>query len=173
MLAALLEGEDHVERTDSAFWLPDIARSALSDWVRAAFEHWRTGDPEAFPENAAWKHAANWSSPRELESKQRITEFDAEEEVRREQIERERQLLVTAVQSAERSGELWRSILSETGDDLVRAVHGAFEALGFSVLDADALPQHKGKKREDLRVSDKDWVSLVEVKGYSGGCQIK
>lgn len=51
------------------------------------------------------------------------------------------------------------------------AVVAALENLGFSVVDADELPEHKGKKREDLRIGDGDWVALAEVKGMAGAAR--
>ena len=156
---------------DSAIWLPDIARSALGEWVSFAFGVWREDEPERFPASADWMVAAEWSSPEEVTARRDLKDFERAEAVRLELIDRERGALTASLESVRAEGDVWRSILTETGDELVAAVRTAFEFLGFAVLDADALPEHKGAKREDLRVNDGDWTALVEVKGYGGAAK--
>lgn len=163
--------EDSWYSYDSALWLPDIARSHLGEWTRFAFSRWREADPDAFPENAEWKAADLWASPEESAARLTLREFDEAEARRREAAERERAELAAAVDAAGEKGAHWRSILTDTGDELVASVKGVFDGFGFEVVDSDALPQNKGKKREDLRVSDGDWIALVEVKGYGGGAK--
>ncbi|SDL21913.1 hypothetical protein [Microbacterium azadirachtae] len=170
-LAALLETVDDPTRSDSAFWLPDIARAFLADWVRVAFAHWRAHDPDAFPEGAEWRTSDAWSAPVELDARARLVAFDEAEAERVAKAAARRRQLTDGLDASLSAGEVWRSLVSDAGDELVAAVKTALEGFGFAVVDADALPQHKGKKREDLRVSDGDWVALVEVKGYAGAAK--
>ena len=178
-LAAVLESEtigpvDHSDRmqaNESVLWLPDIARPYLQEWLRFAFARWREVDPDAFPESAEWKASELWASPDERAARHALCEFEEAEARRREAAERTRTELAAAVEAAGGSGERWRSILTDTGDELVASVKEVFEGFGFEVVDSDALPQNKSKKREDLRVSDGDWIALVEVKGYGGGAK--
>lgn len=172
VLAALFElvGVEKQD-DDSAFWLPQIAREFLREWLLFAFSHWRTTAPDVFPENAEWKKAEKWASPEEKSSKAALADFDREEAQRRDQVERERTQFVNAVSAAEPAGNAWRELLTATGEPLVQAVASALEQLGFVVIDADALPEHKGAKKEDLRVRDGDWTALVEIKGYSGSAK--
>ncbi|MEV7621123.1 hypothetical protein AB0N59_13405 [Microbacterium sp. NPDC089321] len=168
VLAGILEEEEDGVVKDSVFWLPDIARSALVDWVRAAFDRWRAADPDTFPVTAEWRRADQWSSPDEIAARGTLASFDAEEARRRQEADEKRRALTSKVDAAEGAGEEWRALLSESGDDLVKAVRDALELIGFDVIDSDALPQNKGKKREDLRVKHEGWTALVEVKGYAG-----
>lgn len=170
-LAALLEASDDTRTKDSAFWLPDIARSAIVEWVDVAFARWRIQDPETFPQTAAWRSADAWSSPEEIKARGTLAAFDEAERIRLLRVQEERKKLSQRLESHRPSGDRWRGLVSGTGDDLVAAVRGALEGFGFSVLDADELPQHKGKRREDLRASDGDWTALVEVKGYGGAAK--
>ena len=171
VLAGILEHVEDGTVRDSVFWLPDIARIALVDWVRAAFDRWRAADPDTFPVTAEWRRADQWSSPDELAARRTLGSFDLEEARRREEADEKRRELSERVDVAEGAGEAWRALLSDTGDDLVKAVHDALELIGFDVIDSDALPQNKGKKREDLRVKHEGWTALVEVKGYAGAAK--
>lgn len=172
VLAGILEESDEEGRvTDSAFWLPDIARSHLVDWVRAAFARWRKTDPDTFPITAEWRHAGEWSSLEELEARTTLSEFDAEEKKRRAEAGEKRRELASALEAAEAAGESWRALISESGDGLVAAVANALRRIGFDVVDSDSLPEHKGKKREDLRVTYGSWIALAEVKGYTGAAK--
>lgn len=171
-LAAILEHHT-IEGAviDSVIWLPDIARSAFREWVLFAFEYWRAGDPDRFPVSAEWMKEGQWSSIQEKAAREEIAEFERTEAARLQSIQQERRTLSAVLDSAEADGAAWRSILTETGDELVAAVGAAFEFLGFSVEDADDLPENKAAKREDLRVSEGDWTALVEVKGYGGAAK--
>lgn len=171
VLAGVLEDDEDGDVSDSVFWLPDIARNSLVDWVRAAFDRWRAADPDAFPVTAEWRRADRWSSPDELAARGTLAEFDAEEARRRHEADEKRRELSEKLDAAENTGEEWRALLSDTGSDLVRAVQDALELIGFNVIDSDTLPENKGKKREDLRVAHEGWTALVEVKGYTGAAK--
>lgn len=170
-LAALLELRVAGDLTDSILWLPEIARSAFREWVLFAFERWRQDAPDVFPESAAWKTSDRWASPNEIEQRRALSEFDAAEAERRVSVAAQREEMVGALDTAQADGEQWRSLLTETGDELVSAVADALRMMQFEVIDADSLPQHKGAKREDLRVRDGNWTALVEVKGYGGAAK--
>ncbi|WP_133162848.1 hypothetical protein [Arthrobacter glacialis] len=165
-LAAFLERDNPDLGPDSALWLPDSARSALKEWVAFAFARWRSTEPDVFPESAEWMSSNDWASLDEIDLRRQLTEFNGLQARLHEQAENERLRLTDAIAIAEQEGQSWRHLISETGDQLVAAVKNALELFEFTVIDSDDLPQHKGKKREDLRVSDGDWIALVEVKGY-------
>ncbi len=171
MLAGLIESPEDSYAKSSVFWLPDMARAGLREWLAAATAYWRAQAPEVFPETVEWVRAVQWASPGETEAREHLAAFDREEEARRSAADRERAVLADQVDLAERAGEDWRRMLRETGEDLVSSVRSALEYLGFAVVDSDSLPEHKGRKREDLRVVDGEWVALVEVKGYSGAAK--
>lgn len=178
-LGALLESEtigpvdysDHKVANESVLWLPDIARSELKEWLRFAFIRWRDADPDTFPESAEWKAADDWASPEETVARRTLREFDQAEALRRAEAENARVALAEMAEAATQHGERWRAILTTTGDELVASVKELLEGLGLDVIDADSLPENKGKKREDLRVTYGDWIALVEVKGYVGAAK--
>lgn len=170
-LAALLETDRSAFGPSSIFWLPAIARPYLAEWLPVALAHWRRTAPDTFPATADWHRAEQWASPQETAARARLVAFEAEEAERQRAAEATRRSLSAARDQAEEEGTQWRALLFESGDALVEAVQEAFESLGFEVVQADELPQHQGKKREDLRVSDGAWVALVEVKGYKGAAK--
>lgn len=171
MLAGLIESPADSFSKSSVFWLPNMARTGLREWLAAAVAYWRKQAPEVFPETVEWVRAPQWASPDETRSREQLATFDREEDARRSAADRERSALAHEVAAAERVGEDWREMLRGTGEDLVAAVQGALEYLGFVVIDSDSLPEHKDRKREDLRVVDGEWIALVEVKGYSGAAK--
>lgn len=172
VLAALLELDDADGKTsDSAMWLPSSARAEVAAWLRYTISLWRTDSPDRFPESAEWKSSESWASPDEILHRGKLREFEREEKSRRQTAEAKRQELMAEEAEAQIQGVEWRNLLTESGDNLVAAVRGALEVLGFIVIDSDALSQHKSAKREDLRVMDGAWTALVEVKGYSGAAK--
>jgi hypothetical protein len=170
-MAAILESVDEEDRADSAFWLPDIARTAISDWVRVAFDRWRVTSPKTFPQTAEWRHSNAWAAPAEVMARRQLADFEAAEAQRLAEAEEIRQELARGLEATESDGESWRVLISASGDELVHAVNESLQLFGFHVIDSDSLPQHKGRKREDLRVSDGGWTTLVEVKGYGGAAK--
>lgn len=170
-LASVFETQPSDVERDSAIWLPDGAREYLKEWILFAFGYWRRTDPDDFPTTADWHRHSGWASPPEIEARRALSEFEAAEAERQRIADHQRQQLVEELEGAERHGKSWRGLLSQTGDELVASVKAALELLGFTVISSDELPEHKGKKREDLRVSDGDWTALVEVKGYGGAAK--
>jgi len=155
----------------SVWWLPSRARSHLSEWLTFAMSHWRRSDPDAFPVTSEWKRRAEWSTRGELDARVELAEFEAGETLRQAQVEARRSELTRCLDDKFALGEVRRTLIEGTGDALEEAVNVALQELGFRVVSADVLPEHKGSKREDLRVFDGDWVSLVEVKGYSAAAK--
>jgi hypothetical protein len=172
-LCGLFEQEDEElgGLVDSVIWLPAQARSHLKEWLLFAIRRWRTFDSEAFPEKPEWASRAEWSVREELDAREALNAFDRAESDRLAGVEVERSRLVRHIESARKSGDDHRAMLTSTGAELVAEVAGAFRSLGFTIIDADDLPQHKGMKREDLRIIDSKWVALAEVKGYSGAAK--
>lgn len=172
VLAALLSiGSGPGQPADSAIWLPQTALRHLAEWMQVALRFWRVGAPELFPESADWHKAEQWASPQESAARAALAHFEREEEERLQRAQAEERELRATVDATVSDGEHWRQLLTATGDELVAAVAETFESLGFSVVDADELPEHKGKKREDLRVSDGAWVAVTEVKGMTGAAR--
>lgn len=100
-----------------------------------------------------------------------MTTFDSAERERLRTVEADHSGLTRVIDAARVGGDSWRELLSATGEELVEAVRTALLSLEFGVVDSDGLPEHKGKKREDLRVHDGSRTALVEVKGYAGAAK--
>ncbi|VXB04275.1 hypothetical protein PLANTIT3_110016 [Plantibacter sp. T3] len=174
VLAAIFESNARPDKADeysSTLWLPASARPYLADWVRYAISRWRQFRPDLFPESAEWRSGDEWASSSELRVRATLVEFDQKEAERVSEAAVERDALVKHVELAQTEGDEHRRLLESTGEELVTRVLGVLVDLGFEVVDADQLPQHKGKKREDLRISDGDWTAVAEVKGYTGAAK--
>jgi len=170
-LAAIFRSQESFYSTDFVVWLPDQARSHLKDWFKHSLSLWREEEPDRFPTAADWHEHDSWASPPELSSRRALAEFEAEEARRVELSAMQRQVLTDQLAADQIEGAAWRSLLTSNGNDLVDQVRSALASFGFGVVDSDALPENKGKKREDLRVVDGDWTALVEVKGYAGSAR--
>ncbi|KQP55886.1 hypothetical protein ASF51_12130 [Agreia sp. Leaf283] len=169
-LAAIFERDEIsavLEGYDSVLWLPDQARSHLPDWLLWVFARWRVVTPDAFPVSAEWETVDEWASAEELEARTALAAFDASEAQRLAKIKSQRLIFTHALENAALAGNDHRQLLKATGESLEMAVATALRALEFEVVDADALPENQGYKKEDLRVSDGKWVAIVEVKGYT------
>ena len=160
-------GKEGTYSFESVVWLPDQARSHLLEWLKVALSIWHEQDPDRVPSSDVWGHDIGWASPAELTTRQELDRFDVAEDARIREVRADRQRLVDAVVASETAGTKWRALLTETGDNLVNEVRVMLEELGFTVVDSDSLPEHKGLKREDLRVMHAGWTALVEVKGYT------
>lgn len=175
VLAAILENNRRPESPgkgyESTLWLPSSARSRAGDWLRYAISRWRAYRPDLFPESAEWRSSDEWLAPEELRTRAILFSFDEEAARRVAQAAEQRAALVDQVRVAEAEGGEQRRILEATGDDLVAVLINVFFGLGFEVVDADQLPQHKGKKQEDLRLVDGSWTAIAEVKGYTGAAK--
>lgn len=107
----------------------------------------------------------------QLASRRALAEFDQAETARRAIADSRRLELARSGDDARQHGDEARILLEGSGTLLVHAVSDALEDLGFAVIDGDELPEHKGAKREDLRVNDGEWTCLVEVKGYASAAK--
>lgn len=173
-LAALIEEEGDsfaAEPMSSLIWLPAGARTHLSAWFGAAIALWRVQAPERFPVNADWEAEMRWSSPAEIAARDLLTVFEDEEGQRLARAETARQGLRAELEQATQGGAEARAILTGDGDELVEAVGRALSRLGFEVVNADALPENRSAKKEDLQVRLGSWVALAEVKGYTRGAK--
>lgn len=145
-------------------------------WVRAAMRVWHTRDPSRFPFDPGWPSDERWMTGKEIELLASLKLLQEErqafiEESRR----REEELRTRHVTAANEADQGLRRLLTAQGDDLVDAVQGALEALGFTVQNRD-LVNPVTDRLEDLWVTspadDTGWIALVEVKGYMGGAQV-
>lgn len=147
------------------------------EWIVYVLEALHRVDPEKFPGSPDWQGGTDWATAAlaqahvALESEQAdrerlITEADERVRAARDHVAAER---------ASAAAGPWR-LLTEQGDELVRAVRDAFDALGFHAIEFDQTHRDKrGRLLEDLRVTDPtapDWEALVEVKGYSKGAKV-
>jgi hypothetical protein len=139
------------------------------DWVRAAWKVWAETYPGLIPSPSQWEDSEAWFTPSELvlHKKIEIVRTRREETVARLDAEEAslRKSLTAATQTALVGA---RRLLSADGDALVEAVQAALQDLGFSVVNMDEVTV-KGKRVEDLRISDGDWSGIAEVKGHKRG----
>ena len=174
VLAAVLDsraGEEFKPPSGALVWLPAIARARLKEWLTFAIGLWHEQAPDRFPINADWETEDQWASPDELEARDALGQFDTGEEARRVASAAHRAALAARLEKTAPSGVDARRLITADGKDLVMAVSAALETLGFTVTDADHLPEHKSAKQEDLRVQLGDWIALAEVKGYTKGAK--
>jgi hypothetical protein len=120
--------------------------------------------PQHFPfsERTRWLYATEYEHPEVISlcgNKAKILSEAAEKANAIElQIENERQ----------RQSYL-HGILTKTGDDLVKDVKLSLEDIGFrDVIDVDEIGIDANFKQEDLQVSDRNPILLIEVKGING-----
>lgn len=120
--------------------------------------------PQHFPfcERNRWLTAPEYEHPEVISLSQNQAAIrlraDAEIEAIEAEVTKERQ----------RQSYL-HGILTKTGDDLVKDVKFALEAIGFTnVVDVDENGGDANAKQEDLQVRDQNPVLLVEVKGLNG-----
>jgi hypothetical protein len=163
-LAAIFASRQESYFSESVIWLPDQARGQIREWLKVAIALWREDEPDRFPLGADWHTGDTWASLPEMNARRDLVAFEVEETRRLEEANIQRAALTEQLEQHQSQGSVWRSLLTETGDALVEAVRDAFGVLGFDVVDADSLPEHRGK---NLRVTDGDWTALVEVKGYA------
>lgn len=157
---------------DGELWLlPEWVPNPRA-WVQAAWRAWYEAFPDRIPKPPDWSDSPTWHTPEEakvtakvnavLDEKRRVLANLAESA---EALEKE---FVKAREAAEAGP---RRMLSAQGEDLVTAVQGVLEDLGFEVQNMDLI-REVGDRREDLRVRDADdYEAIAEVRGYKGGAQ--
>ncbi|MEV8085013.1 hypothetical protein [Pseudarthrobacter oxydans] len=146
-------------------------------WLRLFLDMVGNVDPDSVPPNLDWKTSERWSPP---ELSRHVVDLgalrQAHEEALKEFQRREQELQAQVEESTRLADQGTRRILTSDGDELVEAVTTVLEDLGFTVRDMDDHHDERtGAKLEDLRVedpSDPDWLSLVEVKGYTKGAKV-
>jgi len=123
--------------------------------------------PALFPhhENQSWLRSDRYEMPSIIQKRDRLTKIKTEYECNVQTIENE----ISTIREANAD---WYTLLSGTGDPLVKAVINALRKLGFrDVIDMDDQARLKGTKtslREDLQIRDRDPLLVVDIKGVVG-----
>ena len=120
--------------------------------------------PHLYPEQASesWLRAEPYEDPQVGSKLAEIQEVQETAKVRVAALQAE-------VDTIREDAAPLMTLLTATGDELVRAVKIALEELGFgSVQDMDGQLADGERKKEDLRISDEGFVALCEVKGLNG-----
>ena len=119
---------------------------------------------EFFPDIEAgkWIHNIAYELPNETAIREKM-------ESRKEDYEKEMKLLEETAESVRASNKPFKDMLTATGDDLVAAVKGFMEYLGFeNVVDKDSILKEGEIREEDLAFSYNGTDVLMEVKGING-----
>lgn len=151
------------ETTDYAAWLAAFLRLV------------RMVDPSSVPAGPDWRHEMAWAPPSLRRSLAAMEDIEQERERVLADLDKREAALTAEVSKAliaAQRGE--HRLLTADGDELVEAVKGAFETLGFTVRDMDAELGPGEPRLEDLQIrdaDDPDWEALVEVKGYTKGAK--
>ena len=156
--------------------LPEETQQHL-DWLRLFLDMVGKVDPNSVPPDVEWKTSVRWSPP---EVRKHIADLQelrhAHEDAVVEFHRSEQEIQAHLKESTRVADEGTRRILTDDGDELVEAVTTVLEDLGFRVTDMDDHHDKRtGAKLEDLRVEDPlepEWLSLVEVKGYTRGAKV-
>ena len=158
-------------------WAIPAETTDRAEWFRLFLKRVREVDPDRFAGDAEWRTSPDWAPPRALKlvregealDKQR-EEFLAESD---KQIRETEQALEASLDEA--NGGVLR-ILTSQGEPLVGAVTDVLTRFGFTVKNMDPIHVARhGTKFEDLQVrdpDDRDWVAIVEVKGFSKGVKV-
>jgi hypothetical protein len=149
--------------------LPTDALVKAAEWIGAAVRHWRAAGRDAFQALASWRDDPAWRTHGEDVATAAVVQRASEIEVIKAQLAEELETLAAQLQAAREDADTHeRRLLTAQSEELVEEVARTLRYLGFTVVDADGLPEHsQGRKQEDLRVSDGDWVAVAEVKGYA------
>lgn len=170
MLAGRLRRGDPSRGVDTGeIWILPAWVSKRREWVRAAWKVWAETYPGRIPSPPQWRDSKAWFTPEELtldEELERVRTERDETVTRLEAVEADLQVRKEAAAVAAAKGS--RRLLSADGDNLVEAVQAALTDLGFTAKNMDDVTE-KGKRVEDLRVSDDGWEAIAEVKGYKRG----
>jgi hypothetical protein len=155
---------------ESELWfLPDLSGSHADEWVDAALTYWRRAFPDRFPTDAPdWTHQAAWMTSAEVDAQAAVEAMHERARVEIQRLSDQTEELQQRRDEAGRAADLAeRRLVTAQDEDLVDEVATALRELGFEVLDADALPEYRSAKQEDLRVLLGDWICLAEIKGYA------
>jgi hypothetical protein len=124
--------------------------------------------PQLFPyhERLSWLYRPEYELPEvlALEESIRTVKSQADESIRE---------LDQQIESIRTANNDWYTLLSGTGDELVKAVIHTLRSLGFNqVIDVDEEARSKGQDRnlrEDVRIHDSPTILVIDVKGIIGG----
>ena len=150
-----------IEQDKSIFYFPNIQDKAsfLSEVLNEFLPEYVA---DLFPEHTlnSWLKHKEYYLPKHMEltfQKEQI-ENDYRNEVNR--IDQE-------IEEINKKYSFLHDMLTETGDELVKAVKHFLEWLGFeNVINCDE--ENRGKKEEDIRIELDDGLIIIEVKGIKG-----
>ncbi len=143
----------------------------IAPWLLYAFKRWAEELPEVFPSEPEWTSNPTWMTQSELSAVAEV----ADRKAVAERVMAEHQAAVAEAEAAlvnlrDAVDGSDRLLLTGTGNPLVGIVQQTLEGFGFQVTNVDEQRQASGQDlREDLRVSERDWISLCEIKGYTTG----
>lgn len=148
------------------WWLPERT-TRRGEWVAAALRHWQREYPDLFPAHEKWRSLPDWSTEAEARAREALAAQQASARAALAQLGAEEAELAAALERARLAADAAeRRLVTSQGRALVEEVVAALEELGFTVQDADDLPENASEKQEDLRITDGQWTCLAEVKGY-------
>jgi hypothetical protein len=150
--------------------LPESLTTDLAmEWIAAAVRSWGASGRAPFLTDHGWHEDPLWRTQEEELVAASLAQRTKEIEAVKAKLDIELEELASQQRDARQHADSHgRRLLTAQSDELVQEVASALSCLGFDVIDSDALPEHaKGRKQEDLRVSDGDWIAVAEVKGYA------
>jgi hypothetical protein len=124
-----------------------------------------------FPSEPEWTSNPTWMTHGELSAVADVAERRAESErviAEHQAAVAEAEVALRELREAVDGSE--RLLLTGSGTPLVDVVQETLEAFGFQVKNVDEERQaNRQDLREDLLVSEGDWISLCEIKGLYNG----
>lgn len=150
-------------------YLPEVVED-ITPWLLAAFARWAEELPEVFPSEPEWTDKREWMTGAEIDAASQVEQDRAELDRRIAEAEKVLAKSEKAFHELrEQVDSSERRLLTSNDDPLVEAVTQALKGFGFTVTNVDATLVEGQAKKEDLRVTDGEWVALAEVKGYTKG----
>lgn len=156
-------------------WFLPIEVHDYAAWVRAALREFHEIDPVRVPALPEWWSTGPWRTPAQMVADRDLREAATERARVTAALDEAVQQAQDRYQSAtdqSLAGPL--RLLTESGTALEDEVGRVLETFGFDVRDMDGV-YPAGDRREDFQLrlpSGEDWVSLVEVKGYTRGAAV-
>jgi hypothetical protein len=162
--------------------LPKYVEDDMPVWLEVAIQEWSKVRPDVFPPSplVAWVKRPEWQTPPEKQRADEYASMRARHTEERMELEAQQRTQEEAVladlevvkQEADRNE---RTLLTGAGDALLQVTATCLIDLGFDVKRMDELRINKADLLEDLQVLDSDvpsWITLVEVRGYTGGAKV-
>jgi hypothetical protein len=167
----------HPSHPSEQWYLPSgIGGQELEKCIRVLMQRWAASDPATFSLTGDWRDDSVWQSSNEQSIRTQIA--SAEEDFKK---------LATAhvqkIGDLEKAFEAERAnadsdhrlLLTAQGTTLKNKIADVLTSLGFNVANVDDTAK-KGDLLEDLQVTTthegKEWIALVEVRGYKRGAQL-